>query len=171
MQKIILRLFDICAFRAGPQDIPASVGLLQGLLVVSILVEVAGGLAFNAVQRALADGLFELIVIAVLLYAALNWQGKRGRFLQVYTAIIGTDVIMSALSLPLFFAMGDAIEAKESLGNYAVIALLFLVWEVNVLASILRHAFDIHFGYALVLSVIFIILYVQLAQTLFAGLA
>jgi hypothetical protein len=106
-----------------------------------------------------------------LLYATLNWQGKRQRFLQAYTAIIGTDVILSVLSLPLFFAMGNAIEAKAPLGNYAVIALLFLVWEVNVVASILKHTFDIHFGYALVASVLFTIVYVQLAQTLFAGLA
>lgn len=169
MQQIILRLFDICAFRAGPQDLPTSAWLLRAILLVYITVEVIGGLAFNAIQSALAEGLFELAVMAIVLYAALQWQGKSGRFLQTYTALTGVGVIIGILALPLFFAMGSANAAGEPIGNYALIALIFLAWEIGVFAHILRHAFEIHFGYALVACVLFIVVYVQIAQALFIG--
>ena len=108
MQQIIFRFFDICAFRAGPQDIPVSVWLLRILLIVYISIEMIGGLAFNALQSAFAEALFELGLMAAVLYAALKWQGKLARFLQTYTAIIGTGAIIGLLSLPLFYAIGSA---------------------------------------------------------------
>ena len=171
MQKIIFRFFDICTFRAGPQDIPASVWLLRAIMVVYVTIDMLRGVAVNNVQGALAEALFELFVFAVLLYLALQWRGKRERFLQTYTAFLGTSIIIGVFYLPLVFSMESASAAGDPVGNYLVIALLFFVWAIGVLAHIVRHSFDIHLGYAIFFSIMFIIVYGQINHVLFTGAA
>lgn len=167
MQKVILKLFEICSFRAGPQDLPASAWLLRLVIVGSILVDSIVGVAFGKMQQAIAESLLALSVAAIALYAALHWQGKTARFLQSFTAINGAGLLISILALPLFFAMGRASVTGEPLANYVVVGLFFLVWQVGVFAHIIRHTFDIKLGYALMSIVLFVVVYGQLAGQVF----
>jgi hypothetical protein len=137
MQKVILKLFEICSFRAGPQDLPASAWLLRLVIVGAILVDSIVGYAFGKPQQAIAESLLALSVAAIALYAALHWQGKTERFIQ------------------------------SSVANYVVVGLFFLVWQIGVFAHIVRHTFDIKLGYALVWIVLFVIVYGQLASQVF----
>ncbi len=99
--RILFDLFlDICLFRKGPRDVPASMALLKmcllaygasGLLVLTLSVPV---------QVALLQILLDMVLLAGLLYLMLILHRHPGRFEQTLTALTGSGTLMGLLALP-----------------------------------------------------------------------
>jgi hypothetical protein len=95
--------FNIAVLRQGPQDLPASALLLGVLLAMALLLHliVAGAFDFGvmlALERfAVAAALGLLLTMAVLSIA-----GRRKRFLQTATAMIGAALVIAPLDVLLF---------------------------------------------------------------------
>lgn len=143
MKSILILFWDICLFRRGPDEVPTSNILTFAILIVFII--------FNTVIRSVllkSEFIYSLLssLIVLLVFACSLWLGLLlnkclNRFQQAMTAVLGQDLMISILSLPLLFVLS----AEQELGDGAmqvgsIILLMFYGWDLAVKGYIFRRA-------------------------------
>ena len=151
-----LNLFvEICLFRRGPQDVPASNTLLvlcglaylgAGLLALHSMSSPIG----NSVLYALTD----MGTYGIITWVLLTATRHQVRFLQTFTTMLGTGALLSLIAWPI-----TTWQTRET-GEAGLPGLLLwgvTVWIIAVTAHILRHALEIRRGQALALAMLYVI--------------
>lgn len=144
MLNLLRVLLDILRFRASPRAVPYSVTFLLVFLVLNVLLKLVDFqvYAHGLILLALTFGWLALFVFVCL------WLGhKRDRFVQTYSAILGTLLITNAL----FRLFTLCIPAPIMQWVFWV----FLVWNLAVLSHIMRYALDTKVRYAVLLVLSF----------------
>lgn len=160
----LLQLFlDICLYRKGPQDVPASGFLLRLVLAVYLalgtllLVPDAGWL--QAALQTAVEVVMNLALVAVLLFTV----GRLSRYQQTATALLATDALISAVGLP-------PLQLLAGSGAGAVAALLWLAlvgWHIAIIAHIVRHALTQPLGVGFAVAVLYTLVSFQTIAFLF----
>ena len=148
--------FRICLLQRKPQDLPASNALLILCLIFYTAVNVLLSLHKVTVFKALQASFLESVLIVILTIAILRFSRRGERWLQTLTALVGTGCIMSLLALPIFY--GSTLSSTDALVR-VIIFLLYLgllVWNITVMAHILRHALDTSFIYGVIFALTYI---------------
>lgn len=167
MLFLIRAWFDICLLRAAPQDLPASSLLLALSLgcyaLISVLVSLGSyGLA-GAVQLALLD----LGLLAVFVLSLLYLQDKTARINQTLAALAGTGSLLGVFALPLVWWL----QPDQQPGQVPVLLtffwMLLLVWNLLVMAHIMRHALSSTFPVGLGVSLLYVLVSMQVIAALF----
>lgn len=151
-----LNLFvEICLFRRGPQDVPAS----STLLVICGLVYFAAGLLAlqsmsspigNSVLYALTD----MGTYGVITWLLLTLTRRRSRFLQTFTTMLGTGALLGMIAWPITtWQSRDLAEA----GLPSLLLWGVTIWIIAVTAHILRQALEIRRGQAVALAMLYVI--------------
>lgn len=160
----LVLFIDICLYRKGPQDVPAS-WLLFGLALFAYLVV---GELLLMVESDWLEAALQAVVEAVLLlglcWLLLWFHGKRARYLQTATALVAADAVIStpgALVLQWWTA-----HPEIRLFQMALLALM--VWHITVVAHILRNALSRPLFHGLVLAVGYIVISYQIMSALFS---
>ena len=94
-------LISIVMFRTGPQDLPYSQGLLQLLIVLYII---SGVMAFGSLIEtdiAMMNMIADVLVIMFYSYTVLGSTGRKPRFRQTVTAMIGVGVLFHLMAWPM----------------------------------------------------------------------
>ena len=159
-----LRLFlDICLFRKGPEDVPASLFLL-GLTLLGYALVGLFLLSFQtgfgaALPQVLAEGVLNLVFVRFLVWIA----NKPHRFLQAAIALMGTDALISFLALPLLLAQG-----VEALARMTHLPLLVMtIWHIAVSGMIFGRAVSKSLPIGIAVALLYTVLSVQLMAWLF----
>lgn len=88
--------------------------------------------------------LLEVLLLMLFIYILLRLTHKTRRWPQTMTAIFGTGIIISLFSIPLYYFGGRG-DAQALVQNLSVLFLLgLIVWNILVMAHILKHALQIH---------------------------
>jgi len=140
--NMLLRFINICLFRAGPEDIPASTQLMQ-IVVVAYLVM---GLAINLLDADLFMSLMVSVADLMILFAfvmlLLQWRKKLPRFRQTVTSIMATSSLLGVLVLPFlasFYQYDDTTQAA----SWLLLALMvIMLWSLMVTSHIFRRALN-----------------------------
>ena len=101
MRALFDLFLDICLFRKGPQDVPASAMLLK---VCALAYALSGFVVLRLSTPssiAIPQILLDLALLAGLLYLALSLRRYPQRFGQTLSALTGVGVLMAVLALPL----------------------------------------------------------------------
>lgn len=166
MRALFDLFLDICLFRKGPQDLPASPTLLGLCLTtygLSGLLSLLGSMRpSTAVFQAAAD----IVVLAGFAYGILALMNYRARFVQTLTALAGTYTLLNLIALPLIFWLEQATTGTANAPALPSLLLLGLMgWSIAVMAHVLQHALSTSRGmgvlYALgylVISLVFLVL-------------
>ena len=160
----LIKLFiDICLFKRGPQDVPAS-HILMGLAVVVYLIVGISLLGLEGLRaEAMLQALVELAILLGFVWANLKFMGLPNRFLQTSIAMLGSDALISSLAIPLVGWMALSEGAK---GAYLLLLLLML-WHLGVVAHILRHALSRPVSVGIGLAIVYVVASYQLMLLLF----
>ncbi len=169
MQALIFRFFDICILRAGPQDLPSSLFLLRLVVVLSTVVGVFLNLPIRGFSQSFAISLFSVVFLTVFLYIGLKLLNKLARFRQSLIAMMGSNIIIDAVMMPFVYMLVAAKAAGDSSPIALQMLLLSLLWSVTVFAHIIRHSFDIRFGYGFLVSLGYLILSFLLVDMIFVA--
>ena len=149
-------IFGIATHRRGPEELPASwflFGLLLGLYFSVGAISLAALGLFNRtdILVLVIDSAFYLAYVFVV----LRLFGHERRFRQTASALLGADVLLSLLGLPLaFWSSGDELTAEISLPF--VLRLVMVLWWIDVAGFILGRAL----GRPYLVGLLFVILYV-----------
>lgn len=168
---LLQRFFQICLFKAGPADLPASHWFLKLVCLIyfgiGVLVSHIDHDWLTSLAASLSDTLLLLAVCGLLLYL----RRLHGRFLQTATAMAGTGAIMGLLGLPIFWLYRQ-VEAQGQVTSLVLLLVLILMfWSLFVTAHIFRHALEIRPGMAAIATVAYTILSVVLVGLTISGMA
>ena len=148
--------FSICCFSKGPEDVPMSREFLILSLFVYSLASFILALSGQPVEIALLSGLIDSFLLAVLCYFLLYSWRKPERWVQATTALTCTGVIFSVAAIPLFYLLAYiGQEEPVALWLFLLVAIL-LIWNVAVMAHIMRHALSSSFAVGVIAALFYI---------------
>ena len=160
---------QICLFRGGPQDVPASHGLMGiALLIYMLLGVVLSSLEFSWIAS-IGRIALDTLLMALVVWSLLAWRNHRGRFVQTFSALLGTGAILSLIAWPIMlwlFAAGE----QDGQAGAAVPAMLWLVivfWSLGITGHIFRHALNISFPLGTLIAVLYVIMAIYLLNAIF----
>jgi len=145
MQSIISLFWNLCLLRTGPEHMP-TVGFFVGLvLALNILVSTLVALSAPAEPTLLQAVSIPVVAAAVLAGCTLlilRMKNLGHRFTATITALLGADIIITALSWPLLLIADPAPSGPVSGFDWLlIIAQLALVfWWVTIAGFIFSRA-------------------------------
>ncbi|MEY6432772.1 hypothetical protein ABC977_10175 [Thioalkalicoccus limnaeus] len=169
MQALIYFFFEMCLLRRAPQDLPASELLFRLVLATSLLIGVlVGVIAGQPLLAGVIRSLAQLLLLLAVLFVALDLFGRRPRFLQTATALLGTGALLGLLALiPIGLLPADF--AGDQLTLAGLVLLGIFVWSVVVAGHIVRHTFGVTLGQGAAIVVLYELLSFLLLGGLLAG--
>ena len=166
MFEIIKRLFDICLFKKGPQDLPPYTIFLYLVIAANVvisfmLLHMGNGFLKSLLQAATGLGL-ELAFCGIALMAI----GKLARFTQTASALLGVDTLITFFALPVMATM------YTGQGGVVVFLLMvgLIIWHWAIIGHIMRHALGQHISFGLGLALLYMVASYKIMALLFPEL-
>lgn len=167
MFNLIKTLIYICLLREGPEELPHSYVVLSLIIAISLVISVLIGSIANNIKTA---GLSSIAVLFFsFAFTKILLLKKPERFLQTFSAMLGTDTIISTVSLPsiyslTFLKLGETANAFFSLTIFALI-----VWVVIVFGYIFSKALSSLMSFGIAISVGYVLLNFMILDFFIAG--
>lgn len=163
---ILKRLFNICLLRSGPEDLPHSHTLLGVLIIVNLAASMLIG---SLVTEFRVAGLSSVTALLFsLAFTKLLLLRKPERFLQTFSAMLGTDAIISIASFPSFYSIQYLPLSDVARLFFNVTVFVLSVWVVAVYGYIFSKALSTLMGYGIAISVGYALL-ITLVISLLSG--
>lgn len=143
MGKLLKLFINLCLLRAKPQDVPASWFLLGLIVATYILVSLAVAATTLPPARAMFFALADVVILALFTYAVLLLRSFAERFLQTLTALVGVGALFGLVAWPILAISGQ---------QYTFLIYALMIWNIAVVAFILREALTISFILSLAAS-------------------
>jgi hypothetical protein len=171
MGALFRAFLAISLLRSGPQELPASSVLLALSIVVYALVGVLLSLISLPWGSAVLASLLDTLLLVAFGYTVLNLRGLAARLTQTLTALAGSLALLGIVSLPLTAWLYQAESTVGDAGVASFLLLVILLWNILLIAHILRHAVNISFPLGLVVSVAYLSFSLAVLDKLFATAA
>jgi hypothetical protein len=171
MLQLIRAWFDICLLRRAPQELPASSYLLGLSLCCYGLVSVLVSTQSYPFSQALLLAAVDLGMLILFVWSLLYLQRKTARINQTLSALAGTGSLMGLIALPLLLVIGPGTVAEPVSAPLLSLWLLLLLWNLFVMAHIIRHALSSSFAIGFGVSLLYALLNMQVITTLFSSQA
>jgi len=177
MNTLVRLLMAICLLRRGPSDLPYSIALTRGLVVISVLVDLFYVTAIQ-IEQALPRILFSLVLLIAVPWLLLAGRGLRARYVQTLGALAGTGALFTLFFLPVALwaqqhmagvAPGDELSGPQMAAGWLVLGLLG--WRLAVNAHILRLALDAPRAAGILLALAWFLLEFSVDRMLFGAAA
>lgn len=149
MNAFLQLFWQLCLFRIGPERVPTFSTFVLVVACANIAVSALAGLVGPFAERPSAA--FALPVMHAAVIGASTWlvllaKGLQQRFTATFLALLGTDALITGLSLPLSAALrpSDAPNLIDLLASVAQLGLL--VWWITVAGHVFARALEIARG-------------------------
>ncbi|MDH4276371.1 MAG: hypothetical protein OEW08_15175 [Gammaproteobacteria bacterium] len=164
MGAFIRLSWRLCTLEVTPQDLHYS----RSLQTLSIAAYFLLGLAVNAVFQswgiaAVVSALDTGLLIGIA-YAALWVRDMPQRATQTTTALAVSGVVLGLIALPIYIALRDATGILLDINS--LLSLGLVIWQIIIVAHILRHALAVPFMAASVISLVYAIVAYKIANIL-----
>ena len=170
---IVLRFLEICFFRAGPADIPASSWLMKLTILSYFLISVIVNSFENGFFVSLSGALTEVLVLLISVNVLLKLTRYPHRFQQTITAMAGTSCCIGVIALPvmlLFHLLAGGVDVRITVLSIWLMILLML-WNLAVTMHIFKQAMSLSSGAALAATVLYTVILVFAVRIVITGLA
>jgi hypothetical protein len=152
---VVRAMLELTTGKRGPQDIPAS----HVLFVLTFIFYMATSAGLTAVA---ADGttavratLVDALVMPAFVVSMLWLRNFTARWLQTLTAMAGVGVLFSLAAIPPFL-VSASMPGSPFAAPASVLVLVLFIWNVLVLAHILRHALALAFPAGVLVAVAYV---------------
>jgi len=159
--------FDICLWRAAPQDLPASGPLLVLTLACYLLVSLLVSLGSYGLAGAAALALLDLGLLSGFVLVLLYLQDKTARINQTLSALAGTGSLLGVFALPLVWWVQPETPPEQVPALLTLLWLALLVWNLLVMGHIMRHALSSSFPVGFGVALLYVLLSMQVIGALF----
>jgi len=169
--NIALRFVDLCLFKAGPADLPAS----QSLLKITLLIYLILGVIVNRLDSDWNTSLFvslaDVLVLMIVAGLLLKFRGFEPRYTQTVTALAGTGSCIAIIGFPIIWWFYQ-IEPTQQATSYAMLLMVALMfWSLMITAHIFRKSLEIKAGTAAMLTIAYTVLALLVAGLVMSGVA
>ena len=168
---VILRLIDICLFRAGPEDLPARSGLLQTTLLAYLMVGIAINLLDTSWAMSLTVSVADLIFLLAFIWLLFRGYQHLPRLDQTLTALAGCSVLLGILVMPVLAVFYQYDETQPMANWLLLILMAIMLWSLMVTAHIIRRALECSAPAAVGWTVFYVILSIIGSGLVMSGVA
>lgn len=166
MNSLIETFWNVCRFRLGPQDLPASQALFIGTLLLYVLMSTIISGFEMAPERALLSAIVEVALMLGMTRMMLWVRDLWPRFQQTSTALLGTGILFGFVAVPLMWWQSQYEKPMDAFVPSLLIFILF-VWSVAVTGHILRHALNTPFYVGVLLSLLYTYVSITILRAIF----
>ena len=158
----------MCLFVSGPDRLPTGLNnILFSLFCYFIigfsLVDEQRSYATIVIQIAI-----ELALLALVIYTGLNWKKLLSRLYQSFSALLGVNMVISAVSIPVYEVLTQDFNSDAELSrNVLNVTLVLVLWNLAVMSLILKRALNINTAFAAMISFNYFVVYQFLIIWLF----
>lgn len=148
MSRLLIVFLDMLRLRSGPQDLPAS----RGLMVVLAILYIAGGFMAGNVMSEPDYAPRAMVAIGVQFAFAillLKFKGLADRIQQTISALAGTGFIFGMVSVYLL----SLIDVEKPQVELVAFYMVLFFWSLTVDGHIFRHALSSKMGTGLLVAV------------------
>ena len=159
--RALLALFrDIALCRRGPEDLPVSRGLLATLLVTYFVGNFVQALLSGWTLRGVAPlVIVEIVMLLVWVWVLLAFFGRRPRFMQTMSAVLGIALLLTLLDIALL-ALDHLVGVPGALSDgWSVIRLFVMVFLIGRVLMLAVEG-SMFTGFAFTMMMILSIIYV-----------
>ena len=145
MWRLSLVFVEIALHRRGPEDLPAS-GFLLWLLAV-----VYGFTSFSAAQiiepwpRAAAMVVFDMGLYMAFLWVLLALFGRVPRYCQTVSALLGSGILLTLLSIPILMFGGFANYENTAPTFATLLFFLVIIWSIDIAGFVVSRALPVSY--------------------------
>jgi hypothetical protein len=160
--RLILAFVDVLLHRRGPDSLPSSQFLLSSLFALSLAADLTVIWMAGLSVRWVAVSVLVFGLNIWFVWALLRTFNRQARFRQTMTALLGANVILTLLQVPLVpLLMETPLDAENpTLTLPRLLGLLIIFWVIDVSAFIFSRALErpyllciaIVIGYALLIE-------------------
>lgn len=168
---IAQRFFDICLFKAGPADVPASHLLLKITLLLYFVVGVVISRIDNDWDVSLFTSLTDMLVMIIAVWLFLQLRGFKARYQQTVIAMAGAGSCLGILGIPVMFLFHQTNEQQQLTSFTMLLMIALMFWSLMVTAHIFRQALEIKPGMAAVLTIAYTIVSLLIVGLAISGVA
>lgn len=142
MTALLTLFWRLAIFRARPEDTPYSPALFALVLLVWAGLQLTVGLLQTRLPASLLLG-SQLLAVSILLggtFVLLAFKRLTHRWLQTALSLVGIDVVLSLVNLPLLVFslwLGPAAEGLQ------VLYLLLVSWQLAAQSFVFHRALDV----------------------------
>lgn len=143
MSRLLAIYLEICTFKRGPQDLPAS----RGLLYLSMALY-AGTIALYEVRQGTSWAGLPMIILGIVaawaLYSSLlRLNEKESRLTQTLSATFGCGVIINLAMAPIQWPWVDAMLAEaDPPPGFGLLLFVMVIWSLVIEGHIIRNAIE-----------------------------
>jgi len=156
LSTISKAFLDICLLKKGPEDLPKSSVLLFLCLFMYTLIDVLLTVQSRPFEYALMVSLVDVGFLLLVTSLILKQHQKLDRWHQTMTALFGTGVILGIFIFPLVFGSGQNQYEAWVQQMIVFLFLIMVIWNVAVLAHIVRHAISTSMGIGIMIAILYI---------------
>jgi hypothetical protein len=133
--------FWMCLLLSSPERLPYNPYAFA--LTVFAYFAIGGLLVDNANDYGViaARILLEMAMLAAIVRVGLNIRQWPQRFAQTFSALVGINLLVTAVSIPLQALVGVDIEQPSALALYLFVVIL--VWNLAAISLVFKRAFEI----------------------------
>lgn len=172
MKALWTLFWQLCQLRRGPEDVPYSVQLLVLVTLLDVALGVTGQVLAQPERLRLALSLTVLAVAmdAVALWGLLAFKRLSSRWVQGFTAIVGIDLLLGLVALPLTLLSLVAEPKSFMIGIIVVSQMLLVGWNIGLRGFVLHRTLNIGMLQGNMLSLALFLLNVAVSVQLFPEL-
>lgn len=169
--NITMRFVNICLFKAGPENVPASHWLLKMTLMMYFIMGVVISRIDSSWVVSLFTSLTDILVMIVVTGLLLQFRGFKSRFQQTLTAMAGAGTCLGIVGAPVVLLFNQVSE-QERVSSYAMLLMIAVMfWSLMVTAHIFRRSLEIKPGMAAVLTIAYTIVSLLAVGLVISGVA
>lgn len=149
MRKIINLFWQICLFRAGPEQVPTAsvfVALVIGVYLITSIAATAlfeSTLGGNVAKAALAVLVSSAVQISIFTLLLL-FKGVMSRFMATLVALLGSDILLTLIGTAVLslisFLNAQAIGGELAIQITRIFMTALVIWNLAVTGFILHRA-------------------------------
>lgn len=136
MTQVFFVLWHLCTLRGNTGSVPYHPTFLALVVVATMATDAFFRVANGEVPslQSILQSLASYAVVAVLVRIALQFVEEVRRFIQTFTAFMGTELILHVLLLAFLIIIPSAL--------FQMIAVAFSIWRIVIFGVILRDALN-----------------------------
>lgn len=128
-------------------DSPSSLAVRLNCIPLSLLAYYIAGIFWLGDRQGAAIVFAQITIEVGILYAfsylILKLRNKPERFLQTFSALIGSSLIISLVSMPVLTMLPEVNEGSQISGFTLQVNLMLLFWNLAVISLIFKRAFEV----------------------------
>ena len=169
MLALVRPFVSICLLRLRPQDLPASSLLLALAALAYMACTVLAHSTLVSPLDALIGGAVDALLLCGLTWSLLYLHRRRDRTVQTLTALAGAGTVTTLVAVPFLSWRVSVIRAGEPAGIEMAFIAMIVVWNLAVVAHVLRHALSTSFPGAVVIAIVMYLVSSQVLSAMLEG--